>query len=382
MTFTLRSTQIEVPEGMIDFGVGQPGPSTLPGAIIQQAMAHRAAQEDALYLSYGPEQGDGQFLECLADFLSNEYGLPVAPTSLMVSGGASQALDLIVSYFSQPGDTIFVEEPTYFLALPIFRERGLNVVGLPMDEGGLIIEALEEALKEHSPRFVYTIPVHHNPSSVTLSAERRQKLVRLSEIHNFYILADEVYQLLTYTSAPPIPFGTMIESERVFSLGSFSKILGPGLRLGWIQAGPTLLEQLMNVGFVFSGGSLNQFSSHIVRSALELGLQQQFLTTIRQTYRDRSDALCQAIREHLGETVSFRTPTGGYFLWAKFPQEANTSDWLRAAAEHQVRFQPGINFSSDSELKNYMRFCFAHYTREELVEGVKRLAAALKTNRN
>lgn len=374
MTLTLRSTQIEVPDGMIDFGVGQPGPSTLPYAAIQQAAAHRLALPDSQHLNYGPEQGDGAFLELLAEFLEGGYAIPVSPLSLMVTAGASAALDLIVGHFAEPGDTIFVEEPTYFLAPRIFRDRGLTVIGIPTDENGLQIEALEEALQQHKPKFVYTIPVHHNPSGVTLSSDRRQQLVQLSVAHGFYIVADEVYQLLTYDETPPQPFAGMIDSETVFSVGSFSKIWGPGMRLGWIQAGPKLMERLLTIGFVFSGGSLNQFSSQIMRSALALGLQQQFLTTLKETYGRRCALLCNAIREHLGDVVTFRDPTGGFFVWVKFADGVDTAALIPAAAEHDVSFQAGVNFSSDGGLQNYMRFCFAHYEDDDLVEGVWRLA--------
>jgi len=374
MTRKLFSTQIEVPAGMINFGVGQPGPAVLPMAVMRQAAQHRLSQDDSLLLNYGPEQGDGPFLQSMATFLGNCYGIPVDPLSLMTTGGASQALNMICAFFTQPGDTIFVEEPTYFIAPLIFRDHGLNLIAVPTDENGLIVEALEELLKHHRPRFVYTIPTYQNPTGVTLSLERRQRLVELSLVHDFLVVADEVYHLLNFGDAPPQPLAAMIENDTVLSVGSFSKILAPGLRLGWIQAGPKLIDRLTTIQFVFSGGALNQFTSHLVRSALELGLQQQHLAYLKTIYAERCAALCAAIREHLGDIVRFHDPDGGFFVWLELPAEIDAKALMAQAADEQVSFQPGVNFSSHHHLHNFMRLCFAYYENDDLEEGVRRLA--------
>jgi len=332
MTRKLFSTQIEIPEGVIDLAVGQPGHSTLPLDVMRQAAQHCLAQEDRRLLNYGPEQGDGAFLQTLANYLTAPYGFSVDPLSLMVTGSASQALNMLCTFFTQPGDTIFVEEPTYFIALLIFRDHQLNIVSIPTDEHGLNVEALEEELTRHKPRFVYTIPAYQNPTGVTLSPERRHRLVELSLSHNFLIIADEVYQLLNFTDRPPTPMAALIESNTVFSIGSFSKILAPGLRLGWIQAGPKLIDRLVDIQFVFSGGALNQFTSHIVRSVIELGLQEEHLKWLRQIYHERSTRLCQAIREQLGHVSHFREPDGGFFVWVGLTPEIDVQAFRGSGA--------------------------------------------------
>jgi DNA-binding transcriptional MocR family regulator len=185
----------------------------------------------------------------------------------------------------RPGDTVIVEEPSYFLALRIFADYELNIVGTPIDENGLIIEALEEKLTRHKPVLIYTIPAFHNPAGVTLSANRREKLVGLSREYDFFIVADEVYQMLAYTSAPPQPMTYYDTSGRVFSLGSFSKILAPGLRLGWIQAKPSLLEPFITCGYLESGGGLNPFVSSIVNSVIDPDLQKDYLNLIKKIPR-------------------------------------------------------------------------------------------------
>jgi DNA-binding transcriptional MocR family regulator len=295
---------------------------------------------------------------------------------LFVTTGASQGLDLICTLFTQPGDTIFVEEPTYFLALRIFTDHHLNIVSIPIDDNGLVVEALEEKLAEYRPVFLYTIPTFHNPGGVTLSAARRERLVRLSEQHDFLIVADEVYHLLAYTAMPPPPLPSYDERGTVLSLGSFSKIMAPGLRLGWIQAKPLRLERLVGCGLVDSGGGLNPFTAGLVRSALELGIQQEQLIRLKNTYRQGTAVLSQALREHI-PSFKFIEPQGGFFVWGQLPEEVNTEALLPIARRYQVGFQPGLKFSSRQGLRNYVRLSFAYYDEEELREGVQRLARVI-----
>lgn len=372
----LQTTQLNIPAGMIDFGVGQPSLSLLPQAALKQAAEHRLSQADASFLQYGAEQGDGYFRLTLAQFLTRHYGLPVEAEQLLITSGASQALDLICTRFTQPGDTIFVEEPTYFLALLIFRDYRLNLVGIPMDENGLIIEALEEKLAHHRPVFLYTIPTFHNPSAATLSARRRERLLQLSQEHGFLIVADEVYQMLDYTTPPPPPLAAHIQTHDVISLGSFSKITAPGLRLGWVQAAPNRLDPLIHAGLLESGGGLNPFTSAIVQSLIELGLQDECLAHLKAVYHERSAALSAALRQRT-PTLSFAEPGGGFFIWLRLPEGRNAQDVLVEARRQQVSFQPGIKFSSSQGLSNYLRLSFAYYDTAELLEGVNRLAEVI-----
>ncbi|MGW8188208.1 MAG: aminotransferase class I/II-fold pyridoxal phosphate-dependent enzyme, partial [Desulfobacterales bacterium] len=163
----MQITQLNLSDEIIDLGVGQPDPSLLPLAVLNQAAMHRLSQPDASLLQYGMEQGNEYFRRSLAQFIGDGYGMSVDPDRLFITAGASSGLDLVCARFTNPGDTVFVEEPTYFLALRLFADRGLNVVGLPTDENGLVVEALEEKLAEIRPAFFYTVPTFHNPSGVT-----------------------------------------------------------------------------------------------------------------------------------------------------------------------------------------------------------------------
>jgi len=361
---------------IIDFGNGQPSLALLPTAALRTAADHVLAPQDASLLQYGEDQGDAGFRASLATFLSRRYAVPVLAEQLLVTTGASQALDLVCTRFTKPGDTIFVEEPTYFLALEIFRDHGLQVVGIPIDGEGLRTDALEDALTHHTPALLYTIPSFQNPTGTTMSAARRESLMDISRAHDLLIVADEVYHLLDFAAAPPRPLASYAQSARVLSFGSFSKICAPGLRLGWIHSAPALLDALMQSGLVQSGGGLNPFTSGVVRSLLDLGLVDSGLDALRVVYAARSAVLCQALREHL-PTARFVEPRGGYFVWVELPPAVNAAALLPHARTAGVTFHPGGRFIGRDGFAQAMRLSFAHYEAPALVEGVERLARAI-----
>jgi 2-aminoadipate transaminase len=367
---------MEIHPDVIDFGKGQPSLSLLPIAAWRTATDHCLAQGDAGLLQYGADEGEAGFRASLATFLSARYGMPVTTAELVVSAGASQALDLVCTRFTRPGDTIFVEAPTYFLALDVFRDHGLRVVGIPIDGDGIRVDVLEDALRHHRPALLYTIPSFQNPSGTTMSAARREQLMAVSRVHDLLVVADEVYHLLDFGSAPPPPLAAHVHAARVLSLGSFSKICAPGLRLGWIQGPPALLHTLTQSGVVQSGGGLNPFVSGAMRSMIELGLADAVLDGLRGVYAERSAVLCTALRELL-PTVTFVEPAGGYFVWVELPPEQTASQLLSVARAGGVAFHPGTRFSSGRGLGQHARLSFAHYDASGLVDGVRRLAQVL-----
>lgn len=373
----LAVTQSETAADVIDFGLGHPGPDLLPLGLLARAAATRLQGDDSSLLQYGHEQGDGYFRQALAAFLARHYATPVNMDELFVAGGASQALDLICTRYTQPGDVVFVEEPTYFLALRIFADHHLRVIPIATDQDGISPEAVKRALTVHRPVLLYTIPSFQNPSGVTLPAMRRQQLVALAAVYDFLLVADEVYHLLSYGDPPPPPLASYAATGHVLGLGSFSKILAPGLRLGWVQAAPQHIARLVNSGLLDSGGGLNPFTSGIVRVALEEGWQDAHLTHVRQVYGRRANALSAALRTQLGELVRFTAPDGGYFHWLTLPEAYDGEALFRQAAAYKVGFRPGARFSATGRLQHCLRLSFAHYDEAQLAEGVKRLAALL-----
>ena len=376
----MQTVQIEFRADFIDLGVGQPAASLLPAHLIRQAVDHRLAHEATAYLQYGAEQGDGYFRESLAQFLSDGYGFGVQPDRLFVSSGASQALDLICTLFVPPGAVVCVEEPSYFLALNILADHRLRVVSLPTDEQGLIVDGLEERLAQLRPAMLYLIPAFQNPSGATLPRDRRERLVELSRQYDFLIVADDVYHFLNYTVTPPPSFGAYLDDGQVLALGSFSKILAPGLRLGWVQAEPRRVQRMVLSGLLDSGGGLNPFTSGLVRSVLELDLQWPYLAELCAAYQQRIEAMSDALRRYLPE-ASYRVPQGGYFFWLRLPGGLDAEALLPRANELKVSYRPGIRFSSQGGLRDYARLSFAFYDAATLVEGVRRLGQAIDQQR-
>ena len=373
---TLRAPQHE--HEVIDFGNGQPSLSLLPMDALRTAADHCLSRGDAKWLQYGEDQGESTFRESLAQFLSRRYATPVDARHLMVSAGASQALDLVCARFTRPGDTIFVEEPTYFLAFDVFRDHGLRVVGIPIDNEGIRTDALRDALSQHRPALLYTIPSFQNPSGITMSAARREELLSISREHDLLLVADEVYQLLDFGIAPPPPLAARVSSTRVLSLGSFSKICAPGLRLGWIHGATPLLKTLLDSGVVHSGGGFNPFGTGVMRSMLELGLADTCLDGLRGEYTARSATLCRALRDTL-PTAEFIEPLGGYFVWMRLPPGIVASRLQPLAAKEGVTFHAGSRFVNHEGFASFVRLSFAHYDSHALAEGVHRLARAVRT---
>ncbi len=376
MSKPFQATQISTPEGFIDLGRGDPQLALLPLDLLHQAAGLRLAQSDNSFLQYGPEQGDGYLRTALARFLAGGDASAADPERLFITSGISAALDLLCTILARTGDTVFVEEPSYFLALRIFADHGLRLVSIPTDESGVVIEALEEALKIHRPQFFYVIPAFQNPSGHTLTQERRLRLLSLSREHDFMLLADEVYQHLYYAAEPPRSLGSYPEAEHVISLGSFSKILAPGLRLGWLQASPALIRRLVEGGLLTSGGGMNPFTSAIVRGVVESGALQDNITRLRRVYGVRVQAMEASLRRNLSD-AEFVTPQGGYFFWIRLP--GGDMELLRDAVQaHQVDYRPGILFSSQNGLKEFIRLSISFYDPAEIDLGVQRLRRALE----
>ncbi len=375
---TLQIVQNPAVPDMIDLGRGDPNPSLFPMDALRRAAEERFKQGDASFLQYGTEQGDGYFRLALAQFLSRNYGMPIQSENIFVTAGVSSALDLLCTVFTQSGDTIFVEEPTYFLAPKIFADHHLNIVPISTDENGLDIEALEEKLTKHKPKLLYTIPIHHNPSGATLTEQRRAKLIELAQQYDFLIVADEVYQLLSYSNQVPQSFAKYIHLENILSLGSFSKILAPGLRLGWIQTHPRNIQRLIASGLLDSGGGMNPFASAVVRGVIESGDLDNHIQNLINTYHPRLLKMDSLLRDYLPD-LTYATPRGGYFFWLRLPEGMDATQLREKAKLYNVGVRQGALFSCDNGLRNYIRLCFAYYDEAQIEEGILRLRKCFKS---
>ena len=376
ISMSLQTIQSQIPSDVIDLGLGDPNPAFFPMAILQRATQERFRQGDPSFLQYGVEQGDGYFRLALAGFLSRNYAAPTDPESLFITAGVSSALDLLCTLFTQAGDTIFVEEATYFLAPRIFADHHLKVIPIAMDEHGLVIESLEENLRRFQPKFLYTIPVHHNPTGTTLAETRRRRLIQLAQGYDFLVMADEVYQLLSYGEHPSAPFAAHTDIENIISLGSFSKILAPGLRLGWIQAHPQVIQRLVTSGLLDSGGGMNPFASAIVRSVIESGDLDRHIQELIDVYRPRLIKMDTLLKENFTDVIYTR-PQGGYFFWLRLPESIKAIELRQKAKSLKLDIRPGPLFSCQNDLRNYIRLCFAYYDEAHIEQGILRLKQCL-----
>jgi len=249
-----------------------------------------------------------------------------------------------------------------------------------MDEHGLDVDALEKALEEGPvPTMMYVVTTAHNPTGRTLPEDRREKLAMLSAKYKFLLVADEVYQMLTFPHIkPPPPMFTYDKEGTILALGSFSKILAPALRVGWIQGAPELLKKIADCGQLDSSGGLNPVAFGIVQKAIDMGLQDKHLDQVRETLWTRYSTLAKALDEHLPEGTTYEVPQGGYFVLVKLPEGQVAADLLAEATEnHKVGFLPGTSFGE--KMKNYLRLSFSFYDAEDLGMGAERLAAAIKS---
>ena len=367
----LPITQLTPPDDRIELSIGQPDPALLPASLFD------STRVDPRNLAYGYEAGDGRFRDSLAAWLGRHYSAPVAPESLMITNGSSNALDMICTRLGQSNKTVLVEDPTYFIARRQLADHGFTVTAVPMDDGGVDLAALERLIHTHRPAFFYTIPTFHNPTGITQSDERRAALVRLGRDTGCPIVADEVYPLLHFNDRTPPPLASYDERATVFSIGSFSKILAPGLRLGWIQGSPATLEHLLEGALLASGGGLAPVTSSLVRPLIEDGRLDAYLESLRETYGRRLTALADSLTEHLDGRLEFTVPDGGYFLWGRWAEASNTAQCLPRARELGVGFLPGDRFSDSPEQARCLRLCFAFYNEAHLAEAGRRLGQVL-----
>ena len=366
------------PPGCINFGIGQPSGDLTPPALFRELSERYFGSATAAEFNYGDTRGDPRFLASLARFVERNYGMAVDPATLFLTAGNSQALEFVCERFTKPGDVVFVDEPCYFLAFQILIDRGLEIVSIPLDAEGMQIEVLEQELARRKPALVYTIPSFNNPTGYTLSKARRERLADLSREHGFVVAADEVYQLLGYEGEVPPAMATLIDRGNIVSMGSFSKILAPALRVGWIQTNTTLMGRLTESGWVNSGGAVNQFASLIVSEAIDSGRLDTHIAWLCEVYRARRDAMHAALTEHFGGIARWHCPLGGYFFWITLHKDIDTAPLKPRALAAGTGFQPGSGFSGPGGFRNSLRLSFAHYSEEEIRDGVARLAVVMR----
>ena len=363
---------------VVSLAGGMPYIAGLPLEEIAETMRRLIVERGATALQYGSGQGDEELREQIVEVMKLE-GIHAHPDDVVVTTGSQQAVDLVTKIFINPGDVIVAEAPSYVGALGVFRAHEADVVHVPMDADGLIPESLDETitrLKAEGKRvkFLYTVPNFHNPAGVTLSLERRPKIVEIARRHGVLILEDNPYGLLGFDSEP-LPAMRSMSEDGVIYLGSFSKTFAPGFRVGWAVAPHAVREKLVLASEAAilcpSNASQMAISSYLAHHDW-LGQIKSF----REQYRDRRDAIIEALEEHI-PAASWTVPAGGFYTWVKLPDGLDSKSMLPRAVTARVAYVPGTAFYMDGRGANFMRLSFCYPTPDRIREGVRRLAGVV-----
>jgi 2-aminoadipate transaminase len=382
---------------VISLAGGLPDTSTFAPELYAKLMAQVAADSTARALQYGPTEGMAATVGCIVEVMAAE-GTRVDPSEVIVTTGGQQVIDLVCKTLIDPGDVIIAEAPTYPGAVPTFSAYQAEVEQIEMDADGMQIDALEAALERlqahgRRPKFIYTIPNFQNPGGVTMSLARRRRLVEVARERELLILEDNPYGLLRYEGeALPTLYSLDAEavgrggaSDLVIYLGTFSKILSPGLRLGWAVAPRPVLEKLNlgKQGADLCSSSVTQMFVAAYFGETDAGggpAWREYVERLRNLYRMRRDAMLEALGEHFGEGASWTRPQGGLFIWVTLDERIDTTDLLALARESEgVAFVPGRAAYVDGRSgSSAMRLNFAGMPEEEIREGVRRIGSAMR----
>jgi DNA-binding transcriptional MocR family regulator len=386
MSQTPSLLQLVLRPGMLELGWGHPDMSLLPVAEMQEANASALRRYGAMALTYGVDRGAGPLLEWLRTRTGQTDGRTPGPDEISLTAGNSQGLELICTLFTSPGDVVLVENPTYHLAVRILRDHPLELVPVARDSQGISLSALQEAVERlratgKRPRLLYTIPTFHNPTGADMSLEQRRALVEWATREDVLLVEDDVYRELAY-DAPSLPsLWSLAPPGRVLRLGSFSKSLAPGLRLGWLTADAASIQRAAGCGLIDSGGSLNHFTALTVAEFCAAGHFERQVQGLRTAYRERRDTLLAALARHVPAGVTWQVPAGGYFLWLNLPDTLETPQVLKRAEEAGLSFLPGARFFLDGRGGHHaLRLCFSLYPPAQLARAAELLGEVIRAS--
>ena len=359
---------------VIAFDSGWPDPKLYPVDAIESLLDHLPGRgSPELYLS-APPPGDRRLREALAGWLASR-GIRTDPDGVLVTGGAQQGINVLARAFLSPGDVVLTEASTFQCALVAFRWAGAEVVGVPVDHDGVQPDALEEALERYRPKLVYLIPTFHNPTGAVLSHERRRLVLELAARHRVPVVESDLYGEIFFEDTPPPRLKALDGNGLVVYQGSFSKIGVPGLRVGWLVAPPEAMGAL-TVAKEFVDLHTPALTQRLVAAFLGSPHLERHLSVLRAECRLRRDQLVASLRQH-GPGLSFRIPSGGYYLWAQLPAPVTTVELLPEAGEQGVAIRPGPQFTPGGGGQDHIRLCFAALEPRLITEGIRRLGAAL-----
>jgi 2-aminoadipate transaminase len=366
---------------VISLAGGLPDTSTFPPDTFSAVTQAIAAESVAKALQYGPTEGLPETKDCIAEVMAAE-GMRADHEDIVVTTGGQQVIDLVVKTLVDPGDVVVAEAPTYPGAVPTFYSYQADVVQIEMDSNGMRMDLLEETLDRleregRRPKFIYTVPTFQNPAGVTMSLERRHRLVEIANERELLVLEDNPYGMLRYEGEPLPPLRSLDGGVFVMYLGTFSKILSPGIRLGWVVAPPPVLEKI-NLGKQAADLCTSTLSQLMVQAYFEHSRWRDYVEALTELYRDRRDTMLDALAEFFPREAEWTRPQGGMFIWATLPDFIDTTDLLARALRENVAFVPGSGAYLDGRGRSSMRLNFSASDGDDIREGIRRIGEVIK----
>jgi 2-aminoadipate transaminase len=366
---------------VISLAGGLPDTSTFPPQSFAAQMTRIAQTSSAEALQYGPTEGFQRTKECIRQVMAAE-GMSPDLDDIIVTTGGQQAIDLIAKTVIDPGDVVIAEAPTYPGAVPVFCSYEAETIQVEMDGEGMRIDLLEQLLDRldgegRRPKMIYTVPTFQNPAGVTLSNERRRGLVEIARERELLVVEDNPYGLLRFEGDQPEPLYKLDGGDYVVYLGTFSKILSPGIRLGWLCAPPPIMAKVV-LGKQASDLCTSTLTQYFVAEWFDEGRWEEYTQELIGIYRERRDAMVEALERYFPSEATWSVPDGGLFLWATLPDYIDTTDLLARALRDNVAFVPGAAAYLDGRGTHSMRLNFSGSDSEEIREGVRRIGAVVE----
>ena len=380
----LQNTPQGVVAGSIPLFAGHPAHDLLPIAGIQRAVESLwRGGNVARMFDYGDEPGNPQLIEFLVERLNQVEDLGISRENLMIIGGSTWGVDMVCDHLTRAGDVVLVDAPSYRDALHIFRDHHLDIRDLPIDDDGVIVEDMARTLRSlaeagRAPKFYYVVPNFQNPSGITMSAARRRAIIELSRRYGFAIVEDDVYHDIRFDDKLPPSFYALAGGENVLRMGTFSKTLAPGLRLGWLIASAERIAGFTSSGVLTMGGGANPFTAAIVAEYCRSGEWEAHVRWLRGQYRHRRDIALAALDAAMPAGVSFTRPSGGYFIWLRLPSAVHVADLAERARRENVYFAPGTGFFVDpADGDHHLRLSFSFVPLDDLRAGIEILGGLI-----
>lgn len=368
---------------IISFGGGMPDPTLFPIEMVKEVSAKVLTNYGKRALQYGPTEGHLGLREEICKWLHEKEGIDISPDNVLITNASQQGLDLVSKIFIDEGDAVIMGLPSYLGGIAAFRAYSAKLYGVRLDENGMVPELLEEKIKElkkkgEKIKFIYIVPDFQNPAGVTIPLKRRKKIIEIAEKYDLLIVEDTPYKELRYSGEHQPSFFKLADRGRVISLFTFSKILFPGLRMGYVVADKKVIDKLV-IAKQATDLCSPEFNQAIVYEIMKEGRLKPHITKLVVRYRDKRNCMLSALDQFMPkDKVKWTKPEGGLFLWITLPEFIDSDKMFKKAIENKVAYIVGSAFHCDGSGHNTMRINFSYPTMEQIVEGVKRLSKVIK----